>query len=591
MSIPLLISLQKKIAGCSYKLVLIIPGFICSFIASAQTYTTRSQESNISAGRAYVAPVVTKTYTVPTPKPSPSHYTAPAAALSTGNYDAGGSNTSYGNKIVLFAGFRERAQHRKYRREWSKKQHALDALSLELKEWKLQATAMMSHYKSGNYAEATNIMLSIQPLVPGSGDKSFQRTYNYTCIRLLSDISEYKAVIDLSIATPEVINGLPNDFANCNAAEALMIKSAYVEAVHHESGIAVARAKWKAIADSYTPYFIGREKDINATGLCHNVIATRYFQLGLFEAGSAAIQKQLSLYPGDEKIRFDIYQNLIPLVAVEPEKNTSLRDFCMEGIESIIKDAKKKKEDKGFLYGVNHSKAYLFFLKKEYTAAEAILKAETNPPAAYQFDHHFLRLQVLNELSEIELKIDIIAELKKIYEKRWADAITPAQKARHDSLMATSYFDKLDGEYITHTRDNSNEESKLYSKLLADTSLSNDASTELRVFGAEKELRTRNYELAKILFNSLTFGNETDAWRYLIRTAQITVMEGNTKEAISILKKTIADFEGVYEPYLALADIYRHNSNEPRKAKENYLLAFNNGAFLSDDVMVYLDSK
>lgn len=42
----------------------------CPFIMSAQTYSTKSQGSNNSAGGAYVAPVVTKTFTVAPAKPS-----------------------------------------------------------------------------------------------------------------------------------------------------------------------------------------------------------------------------------------------------------------------------------------------------------------------------------------------------------------------------------------------------------------------------------------------------------------------------------------------------------------------------------------
>lgn len=60
---------------------------LCPCFLSAQTYSTSSQGSNNSAGKAYVAPVVTKTYTTPTPATQPTHYTAPnSAGSNSGSY-------------------------------------------------------------------------------------------------------------------------------------------------------------------------------------------------------------------------------------------------------------------------------------------------------------------------------------------------------------------------------------------------------------------------------------------------------------------------------------------------------------------------
>ena len=66
----------------------------------AQTYQTTTQGKNNSAGGAYVAPVVTKTYTTPPPSNTTPAKVPSANTSSLGNSSGSGSNSSSGNTSV-----------------------------------------------------------------------------------------------------------------------------------------------------------------------------------------------------------------------------------------------------------------------------------------------------------------------------------------------------------------------------------------------------------------------------------------------------------------------------------------------------------
>ena len=75
-----------------------------------------------------------------------------------------------------------------------------------------------------------------------------------------------------------------------------------------------------------------------------------------------------------------------------------------------------------------------------------------------------------------------------------------------------------------------------------------------------------------------------------MRLAEIYYNLNNSAKSISILNKTILDNEDEYQLYVVLADILR-KTGQSKKAKENYILAKNKGAFLQDDILTYLTDK
>jgi hypothetical protein len=76
---------------CFYFILSLLP-----FIASAQTYSTSTQGSNNSAGGAYVAPIITKSYTVPS-----SGYKPAQATISYNTFKYNSSNISSDKQIAL----------------------------------------------------------------------------------------------------------------------------------------------------------------------------------------------------------------------------------------------------------------------------------------------------------------------------------------------------------------------------------------------------------------------------------------------------------------------------------------------------------
>ena len=598
-----------------------------------EVYNTYSQGPSYGNGGAYVAPIVTKTYIT---NYTNTYYgtqnsgrTAATAGSVTVSY-----NTSASSRNIFYRSSWSRRIDRFQRKQLSIAREK----AIEAKAWKNQADEVLSYHKLGNSLKAEEIRRSIYMTPPPSlggylrdnypdpsihyysireYELKYTRAYHFVCIQLLAELKNYKGVLEFyhksfSQGTlkgsykykeyydlndynyiynhQEQTDYLIKCFKDFSYPDILKLESLVLEALTHESGIHEARKRWTAISEFYLPYIKSKVTDKNEKSLCYNIIAMVQLQLGRSEEAVSYFKKQLALSPGDEILHFSVYQNIVEFLLSSSQKNDQLIHYCLDGLDKLLGQAVLKKHSPELIYFIKYNTATLLLVSKDLQKAEEVVNSQQDISNKNKFSHNLLKASILIQLIN-KLGIQYLLPTEGEQRKKLFPTNTPAQRQVFDSLYIAGYFDNKGPDYMQLIFNKTQELTKVKKDLFDEATSFSSLSerVEMDVVLAEEQVLKKDYEGASLSYE-LIAGFSEDNWPYLMRLAEIYYNLNNSAKSISILNKTILDNEDEYQLYVVLADILR-KTGQSKKAKENYILAKNKGAFLQDDILTYLTDK
>jgi len=578
----------------------------------SQTYNTYYQGGNNNSGGAYVAPLITRTYTFKsnTFTPAPAYTPATVNNYSSGASYSSGSSSS-GETILYRSRWSRRAD-----RLYAAHQEKIQQQNIKAQEWANQTKTVMRHFAAGKLEEAEKIRRSVWGIAPigaapiikaanidllGPGmfseyayEFKYVKMYNYTCLLLLLELKAYKEAEQHyrdyftdgnTFNHQEQTERLVKIFNTFTYPEIFQLESAYIEALEHVKGRAVAQKHWMAVSNFYVPYIDAKITDLTQKSRCYNTLAMVQFQLGLGNDAVKYFKKQFKVNPDDYLARFTVLQNIVEYTLNSKVNDTTVTRFCLDEFNNLLNSSAALKNPE-LTFSINYNKACLLLAVGRPEEAEAAINSQVHVEAHNNFPLLILKANILMKAlakplpdSELEIK------------ERELDNYTAAQRREFDSLLGAGAFDN--GQAARTLRFKRTDEQFAIMQQITDLypSLTKEQLLEAKIYSAEYYVQNFiDYEMAKSGYEMIIM-SESIKWPYQLRIAEINVLGKKYSEAVDLLKKTIAENPEEYSLYLVLADIYRTNLNNPKEAKANYKLALEKGALLSSEVSAFIASK